>query len=174
MSQWPDADLGQDPLILGVDHVGVAVPDLEAAVAFYTGVLGLRELHREENPDQGVAEVMLAGTGRLGQDDGPPTQVQLLAPLSADSPLHRFLSRSGPGLQHLAYQVDDVAHATEVFRGKGLRLLYDSARPGTRGSRINFIHPKDTGGVLIELVELVVPRNHRTPGREASGPSQVQ
>jgi methylmalonyl-CoA/ethylmalonyl-CoA epimerase len=142
-----------DPGILGVDHVGVAVADLDPAVAFHVATLGLVELHREQNTTMGVAEVMLGGRGGRPGDDPGSTQIQLLAPLSPDSPIARFLDRSGPGIQHLAYRVENVEHAARVLRKKGLRLLYDAAKPGTRGSRINFVHPKDAGGVLIELVE---------------------
>ena len=130
-----------------LDHVGLAVPDLEAAVDFHTRVLGLAVLHREQNPEQGVAEVMLAGAAV------PSTQLQLLSPLDHNSPLHRFLLDRGPGLHHLAYRVTDVRTASRVLQRRGLRLLYDAPRAGTRGSLINFVHPKDTGGVLIELVE---------------------
>jgi methylmalonyl-CoA/ethylmalonyl-CoA epimerase len=145
-----DADLG----IVAIDHVGLAVPDLAAAVSFHSHVLGLHLLHTETNSEQGVVEAMLgAGTGDY--EIGGRTQIQLLAPLDETSALARFLSRSGPGIQHLAYSVRDVERASEVLRGKGLRLLYDAAKSGTRGSRINFVHPKDAGGVLIELVELV-------------------
>jgi methylmalonyl-CoA/ethylmalonyl-CoA epimerase len=140
-------------LLLAVDHVGLAVPDLDAAIAFHTEVLGLELLHREVNEEQGVAEAMLAPAGTAAHD----TQVQLLAPLNEKSPLSAFLDRSGPGLQQLAYRVADVEHAAAELRRRGLRLLYDSAKPGTRGSRINFVHPKDTGGVLIELVEVAAP-----------------
>jgi methylmalonyl-CoA/ethylmalonyl-CoA epimerase len=140
------------PGLLAVDHVGLAVPDLDAAIAFHTEVLGLALLHREENPDADVAEAMLGTTS-----DGSGTQVQLLAPLSPESPIARFLERSGPGLQQLAYRVDDVERAARVLRSRGLRLLYDAARTGTRGSRINFVHPHDTGGVLVELVEPATP-----------------
>jgi methylmalonyl-CoA/ethylmalonyl-CoA epimerase len=125
------------------------VPDLDAAIAFHTEVLGLVVVHREENLEQGVAEAMLAAGG----SSSFATQIQLLAPLGENSPLSRFLERSGPGLQQLAYRVADVEAASAVLRRRGLRLLYDAARVGTRGSLINFVHPKDTGGVLIELVE---------------------
>lgn len=134
-----------------LDHVGFAVRDLEAAVEFHTGVLGLRVVHREQNPAQGVAEVMLSG----GPSSGPSTQLQLLSPLDHNSPVHRFLLDRGPGLHHLAYQVGDVRTASTVLQRRGLRLIYDFPRAGTRGSLINFVHPKDTGGVLIELVEPV-------------------
>jgi methylmalonyl-CoA/ethylmalonyl-CoA epimerase len=136
------------PGLLAVDHVGLAVPDLDAAIAFHTDVLGLVLLHREENADADVAEAML-GTA-AGQDG---TQIQLLAPVSAESPIARFLERSGPGLQQLAYRVADVEASAAALRDRGLRLLYDAARIGTRGSLINFVHPHDTGGVLIELVQ---------------------
>lgn len=137
------------PGLLAVDHVGLAVVDLDAAITFHTEVLGLVLVHREENSEQGVVEAMLT----VGDPGGNGAQVQLLAPSGDNSPLRRFLDRSGPGLQQLAYRVADVEAASAVLRRRGLRLLYDSARVGTRGSLINFIHPKDTGGVLIELVE---------------------
>ena len=140
------------PGLIGIDHIGVAVWNLDIAIAFQTEVVGLVLVHREDNLDQGVAEAMLAVAG----PNGEPvlgTQLQLLAPLSPESPLVRFLDRSGPGLQQLAYRVSDVAAASDVLRRRGLRLLYDAARVGTRGSLINFLHPKDAGGVLIELVE---------------------
>jgi methylmalonyl-CoA/ethylmalonyl-CoA epimerase len=145
------------PGLLAVDHVGLAVRDLESAIAFHTGVLGLVVVHREVNEEQGVAEAMLApadGTAAgTGGGTGGGAQIQLLAPLGEASPLSRFLDRSGPGLQQLAFRVADVELAAAVLRRRGLRLLYNSARVGTRGSLINFVHPGDTGGVLIELVE---------------------
>lgn len=141
-----------DPGIVAIDHVGLAVPDLAAAVSFHREVLGLRLIHTETNSEQGVSEAMMAPASGAVPDAGP-AQVQLLAPLDATSPLARFLSRSGPGIQHLAYRVRDVELAARVLQSKGLRLLYDRAKSGTRGSRINFVHPKDAGGVLIELVE---------------------
>jgi methylmalonyl-CoA/ethylmalonyl-CoA epimerase len=137
------------PGLLAIDHVGLAVPDLDAAITFHTEVLGLVVVHREDNPEQGVTEAMLAARGA----DDTAAQIQLLAPLREDSPLARFLDRSGPGLQQLAFRVADVQAASAVLRQRGLRLLYDSPRVGTRGSLINFVHPKDTGGVLVELVE---------------------
>lgn len=141
-------ELSGSGLLLGVDHVGLAVADLDAAIDFHTGVLGLVLVHREENWDADVDEAMLA----VAQDQ-QGTQIQLLAPLTPDSPIARFLDRSGPGLQQLAYRVADVADAARLLRERGLRLLYDAPRPGTRGSTINFVHPHDTGGVLIELVQ---------------------
>ena len=138
------------PGLLGLDHVGVAVTDLDAAVTFYGDLLGLRVVHREENLDQQVAEVMLtSGKGGLEGD-----QLQLLMPLDEDSVLQRFLvRRGGGGLHHVAYAVSDVRSAARVLRQRGVRVLYDAPRAGTRGSQINFVHPKDTGGVLLELVE---------------------
>ncbi|HTZ42374.1 MAG TPA: methylmalonyl-CoA epimerase [Jatrophihabitans sp.] len=132
--------------ILRIDHVGIAVPDLDAAIAFYRENFGIECVHTETNAEQGVREAMLA----VG--DGS-TRLQLLAPLTPESTIARFLDRSGPGIQQLAYTVDDVDATAAELRGRGLRLLYDEARRGTAGSRVNFVHPKDAGGVLVELVE---------------------
>ncbi|HWH01792.1 MAG TPA: methylmalonyl-CoA epimerase [Pilimelia sp.] len=134
--------------LLRIDHVGVAVADLDAAIEFYTRVFGMRCVHTETNPEQGIREAMLAV--------GPDPQggcVQLLAPLSDSSPIAKFLDRSGPGVQQVAYTVADVAAAAAALRARGLRLLYDAPRRGTAGSLINFVHPKDAGGVLVELVQ---------------------
>lgn len=150
MTDTPDSPAG-DLGLLAIDHVGVAVPSLDSALAFYTGVLGLRLLHREENLDADVIEAMLGSASAAGPASA--IQVQLIAPRSPDSVIARFLDRSRPGLHHLAYRVADVEQAAERLRHRGVRLLYDRARPGTRGSRINFVHPQDTGGVLTELVE---------------------
>jgi len=135
----------EQTLFSTVDHVGVAVADLDAAVAYYRDILGMHEEHREVNEEQGVAEVMMALT------EGP--RIQLLAPLDATSTIARFLDRSGPGLQQVAYRVEDIDAACAVLRERGQRLLYEVPRRGTAGSRVNFIHPKDAGGVLVELVE---------------------
>ncbi len=134
-------------LFLAVDHVGIAVPDLDRAIDFYRTTFGLEVLHEETNKEQGVREAM------LGVGAGPSTRLQLLAPLDEGSTIARFLERSGPGLQQLAYRVADVERAAQVLRGRGVRVLYDEPRRGTAGSRINFLHPKDCGGVLVELVE---------------------
>jgi len=136
------------PGLLAIDHVGIAVPDLDAALALYEGVFGMRKVHEETNYDQGVREVMLV----VGPDPGAG-RLQLLAPLTPESPIARFLDRRGPGIQQIAYTVSDVDVAADVLRAQGLRLLFESARPGTAASRINFVHPKDAGGVLVELVE---------------------
>lgn len=135
--------------VTAVDHVGIAVPDLDAAVEFYRCTFGLEPAHEEVNEEQGVREAMLRAPG----DDGTATAVQLLAPLSQDSTIGRFLDRNGPGLQQLAYRVSDIDAASETLRAAGLRLLYDAPRRGTAASRVNFVHPRDAGGVLVELVE---------------------
>ena len=137
------------PGLLGLDHVGIAVADLDAAVSFYRDVLGLQVVHREENLDQQVAEVMLTS----GENGPVGNQLQLLMPLAGNSVLNRFLMRRGSGLHHVAYAVSDVRSASSILRQCGVRVLYDAPRAGTRGSQINFVHPKDTGGVLLELVE---------------------
>jgi methylmalonyl-CoA/ethylmalonyl-CoA epimerase len=134
-------------LVTAVDHVGIAVPDLDAAITWYADTLGLVATHTETNEEQGVREAMLSAPGDTG------AAVQLLAPLRADSPIGRFLDRSGPGIQQMAYRVADIDAACAALREKGVRLLYDAPRRGTAGSRINFLHPRDAGGVLVELVE---------------------
>ena len=133
-------------LFVCIDHVGVAVPDLDEAMAFYRDVYGMKVLHEETNEEQGVREAMVA----VG-DSG--SCIQLLAPLDDSSTIAKFLDRSGPGLQQLAYRVTDVEQVSAVLRERGLRLLYDAPRRGTSDSRINFVHPNDAGGVLVELVE---------------------
>jgi len=138
-------------LFTAIDHVGIAVPDLDEAIAFYRDVYGMTVLHEEVNEEQGVREAML-GVGEADADRGASC-IQLLAPLSPDSTIATFLDRSGPGLQQLAFRVTDVEQVAEVLRGRGLRVLYDEARRGTSDSRVNFVHPKDAGGVLVELVQ---------------------
>jgi methylmalonyl-CoA/ethylmalonyl-CoA epimerase len=134
------------PLFTKIDHVGIAVPDLDEAIAFYRDTFGIASVHEEVNEQQGVREAMLA----VG--DGT-TRLQLLAPLSEQSTIAKFLDRSGPGVQQVAYTVTDIDAVSETLRTRGLRLLYDEPRPGTAGSRVNFVHPKDAGGVLMELVQ---------------------
>jgi methylmalonyl-CoA/ethylmalonyl-CoA epimerase len=133
-------------LFTKIDHVGIAVPDLDEAIAFYRDTFGVVSVHQEVNEEQGVREAMLS----VG--DGA-TRIQLLAPLSSESTIAKFLDRSGPGVQQVAYTVDDIDAVSDVLRGRGLRLLYDEPRRGTSDSRVNFIHPKDAGGVLVELVQ---------------------
>ena len=135
-------------LLIGIDHVGIAVPDLAVALDFYRETFGMTVLHEETNPDQGVREAMVGFDASPG---GPC--LQLLAPLDETSAIAKFLDRSGPGLQQLAFRVNDVEETSTILRERGLRLLYDEPRRGTGGSRINFVHPKDAGGVLVELVE---------------------
>jgi methylmalonyl-CoA/ethylmalonyl-CoA epimerase len=103
-------------------------------------------VHEETNEEQGVREAMLA----VG--DGS-TRIQLLAPLNDESTIAKFIGRNGPGVQQVAYTVDDIEAVSSTLRERGLRLLYDAPRRGTSDSRVNFIHPKDAGGVLVELVE---------------------
>jgi methylmalonyl-CoA/ethylmalonyl-CoA epimerase len=137
-------------MLTRIDHVGLAVHDLDAAIAFYENTFGMRLVHQEINEEQGVREAMLA----VG-DSG--SCIQLLAPLTPDSTIAKFLDRSGEGVQQVAYGVDDIDAASAELRARGLRLLYDAPRRGTAGSRVNFVHPKDAGGVLIELVEPAAP-----------------
>jgi methylmalonyl-CoA/ethylmalonyl-CoA epimerase len=134
--------------LLRIDHVGVAVPDLDAAIEFYGRVFGMSCVHVEENQEQGVREAMLS----VGPDPSGGC-IQLLAPLSDSSTIAKFLDRSGPGVQQVAYTVADVDEAAAALRERGVRLLYPEAKRGTAGSRINFVHPKDAGGILVELVE---------------------
>ena len=153
-----DPQLDISPVgILRIDHVGIAVADLDAAIEFYGRVFGMRCVHQETNEEQGVREAMLSV--------GPTTDggcLQLLAPLSPSSTIAKFLDRSGPGMQQLAYTVTDIDATCAELRARGVRLLYDEPRRGTSDSRINFVHPKDAGGVLVELVEpfRAASRNH--------------
>jgi methylmalonyl-CoA/ethylmalonyl-CoA epimerase len=147
------ADL-PDHLFSAIDHVGIAVPDLDAAKAFYRDTFGMETVHEETNEEQGVREAMVR-VGPAGDTAG--AMIQLLAPLDDSSTIAKFLDRSGPGMQQLAYRVTDLEAVMAVLRERGVRLLYDVARRGTAGSLVNFIHPKDAGGVLIELVEPAPP-----------------
>jgi methylmalonyl-CoA/ethylmalonyl-CoA epimerase len=142
------------PLFTTIDHVGVAVPDFDEAVDFYARTFGMQVVHEEVNAEQGVREAMLA----VGDGDGGP-KIQLLAPLTPESTIAKFLDRSGPGLQQVAYRVTDVEAAAATLRERGMRLLYDTPKRGTSDSRVNFVHPKDAGGVLVELVEPAVPES---------------
>ena len=137
-------------LFTHIDHVGIAVPDLDEAIRFYRDTFGMETVHEETNEEQGVREAMVA----VG-DSG--SCIQLLAPLDESSTIAKFLDRSGPGLQQLAYRVTDVEAVAAILRERGVRLLYDVAKRGTAGSLVNFVHPKDAGGVLIELVEPPLP-----------------
>lgn len=132
--------------VTAIDHVGLAVRDLDQAIAFYQDAFGMELVHEEVNEEQGVREAMMA----VG-DSG--SCIQLLAPLRDDSPIGKFLSRNGEGIQQVAYRVSDIEVAATELRGAGVRMLYEQPKRGTANSRVNFAHPKDCGGVLIELVE---------------------
>lgn len=140
--------------VVAVDHVGIAVADLDEAIAWYADTFGLVATHVETNEEQGVREAMLSAPGDAG------AAVQLLAPLRPDSAIGKFLERSGPGIQQMAYRVADIDATCAALREKGIRLLYDEPRRGTADSRINFVHPKDAGGVLVELVEPAAEATH--------------
>jgi methylmalonyl-CoA/ethylmalonyl-CoA epimerase len=143
-------------LVTAIDHVGIAVPDLDAAIKWYHDHLGMIVVHEEVNEDQGIREAMLSVRGAAKGS----AQVQLMAPLDETSTIAKFLDKRGPGLQQFAYRVSDIEALTERLREQGIRLLYDVPRKGTSNSRINFIHPKDAGGVLVELVEPAADEAH--------------
>jgi len=127
-----------------IDHVGIAVDDLEAAVAHYRRMLGVEPSHRERVEDQGVEEVLFAvGT----------SYVQLLGALGPDTPVGRALATRGPGVHHVAYRVDDITAALDHLRAEGARLVDETPRRGSRDTLIAFVHPKSMGGVLVELVQ---------------------
>jgi methylmalonyl-CoA/ethylmalonyl-CoA epimerase len=132
-----------------IDHIGVAVDDLDEAIALYGERLGMPLQHRETVEEQGV-EAVLLGVG--------DSHVELLRPLGPDTAVGKFLERSGPGLHHVAYGTDDIESALDALRGAGLALIDEQPRTGIRGSRVAFLHPKSTGGVLTELVE--APEGH--------------
>jgi methylmalonyl-CoA/ethylmalonyl-CoA epimerase len=127
-----------------IDHIGVAVDDLDEAVELYSERFGMREQHRETIAAFDVEAVLLeVGDGH----------VELLKPLSSESGIGKFLERNGPGLHHVAYQTSDIDSALEHVKAAGLDLIDKEPRTGIRGSRVAFLHPKSTGGVLTELVE---------------------
>jgi methylmalonyl-CoA/ethylmalonyl-CoA epimerase len=131
--------------VLGrIDHIGVAVADLDEAVALYSERLGMPVQHRETVEEQGV-EAVLLGVGE--------SHVELLRPLGPETAVGRFLQRNGPGLHHVAYGTENIESALEEVRAAGLRLIDERPRTGIRNSRVAFVHPKSTGGVLTELVE---------------------
>ena len=127
-----------------IDHVGIAVEDLETSVESYRRLLGTEPVHRETVADQGVEEVLFA----VGE-----SHVQLLGALGADTPVGAFLATRGPGMHHLAYRVEDIEAALTSLRAKGARLVDETPRAGSRGTLIAFVHPRSTGGVLVELVQ---------------------
>ena len=129
-----------------IDHIGVAVDDLEAAIELYGSRFGMREQHRETVESQGVEAVLLeVGDGH----------VELLQPLADDTAVGKFLAKRGPGLHHVAYQTDDIDRTLGVVRDAGIDLIDETPCIGIRGSRVAFLHPRSTGGVLTELVEPV-------------------
>lgn len=134
-------------LILGIDHVGFAVANLDAAIDRWSTNFGFFVDHREVNTEQGVEEAMLA--------IGDGSHIQLLAPLSPDSTIGKYLAKSGEGIQQIAFKVKDIHAASEALLSAGVRLIYEAPKVGTAGALINFVHPKDTGGVLVELVQPV-------------------
>jgi methylmalonyl-CoA epimerase len=127
-----------------VDHIGVAVEDLDAAIALHEEAYGMAVAHREVVEEQGVEAVLL---------DVGENHVELLRPLSGETPVGRFLSKRGPGLHHVAYQVTDVQATLDTLRDRGLRLIDQAPRTGIRGSRVAFLHPDSSGGVLTEIVQ---------------------
>jgi len=127
-----------------IDHVGVAVTDLDDAVALYQGKLGMPLAHREMVPEQGVEAVLL---------DVGDCHVELLRPLGPDTAVGKFLDRKGPGLHHVAYRVDDIDAALARLKSEGIELIDEEPRIGIRNSRVAFVHPRATGSVLTEIVE---------------------
>lgn len=127
-----------------IDHVGVAVEDLDGALALYGDRLAMPTAHRETVEEQGVEAVLLDVGG---------SHVELLCPLGPDTPVGRFLAKKGPGLHHVAYGVEDIEQTLEQLNGQGVRLIDQTPRPGIRGSRVAFLHPAATGGVLTEIVQ---------------------
>jgi len=127
-----------------IDHIGVAVADLDAAIALHEQTYGMALVHRETVAEQGVEAVLL---------DVGENHVELLSPLGADTPVGRFLAKRGPGLHHVAYQVEDIDAALATLREQGVRMIDEQPRTGIRASRVAFLHPSASGGVLTELVE---------------------
>ncbi|MBV2366639.1 methylmalonyl-CoA epimerase [Streptomonospora nanhaiensis] len=137
-------------MLTRIDHVGIACVDLDASIAFYRRTYGFEVAHEEVNEEQGVREAMLRVNGT---DDGGATYLQLLEPTRDDSPVAKFLARHGEGVHHIAFGTADVAGAAEEVGGRGVRVLDPAPRHGSMDSRIVFLHPKDCGGVLTELVQ---------------------
>ena len=145
-----------------IDHVGVAVEDLEAGIALYETSFAMELVHRETVESQGVEAVLLdVGDGH----------VELLAPLGPDTPVGKYLERKGPGLHHVAYAVDDIDGAIERLAAAGVELIDSEARVGIRDSRVAFLHPRSTGGVLTEIVE---PAASPTEGASISDSSRLR
>ncbi len=131
-------------MLTDIDHVGIAVAELDAAVEHYRRTLGVEPAHREVVQSQGVEEVLfLVGT----------SSIQLVGALGPETPVGRFLAKRGPGLHHVGLRVDDIAATLEKLKSEGVPLIDEAPRPGSRGTTIAFIHPKGMGGVLVELVQ---------------------
>jgi methylmalonyl-CoA/ethylmalonyl-CoA epimerase len=127
-----------------IDHIGVAVEDIDAAIALYEGSFEMQLAHRETVEEQGVEAVLLdVGDGH----------VELLAPLGPETPVGKFMAKNGAGLHHVAYAVDDIDSALERIAAAGIKLIDSEPRTGIRESRVAFLHPRSTGGVLTEIVE---------------------
>lgn len=127
-----------------IDHIGVAVEDLDAGIALYDQTYDMTLVHRETVEEQGVEAVLL---------DVGENHVELLRPLSADTPVGKFLAKRGPGLHHVAYQVEDIVSVLASLKANGVQLLDETPRTGIRGSSVAFLHPKSSGGVLTEIVQ---------------------
>ncbi len=127
-----------------IDHVGVATDDLDAALKLYEGAFAMPLSHREVVEEQGVEAILL---------DVGACHVELLSPLGPDTPVGKFLDRKGPGLHHVAYRVDAIEEALANLKGAGVELIDEVARTGIRQSRVAFLHPRSTGGVLTEIVQ---------------------
>ena len=127
-----------------IDHVGIAVAELDPAIELYEQTLGMPLVHREEVAEQGVEAVLLdVGEGHI----------ELLAPLAEDTPVGKFLAKKGPGIHHVAYAVPDVAAALDSLSAQGVELIDSEPRRGIRDSKVAFLHPRSTGGVLTEIVQ---------------------
>jgi methylmalonyl-CoA/ethylmalonyl-CoA epimerase len=145
------------PLLTRIDHVGIACRDLDRAVGLYQATFGLEVASLEVNEEQGVREAMLAAGGTAAGLEGRPGYVQLLEPLSPDTPVGKFIARRGEGLHHVGYGVADIGEALATIGGTGIRLIDERPRHGSMGAAIAFLHPGDLGGVLTELVQFVSP-----------------
>lgn len=132
-----------------LDHVGIAVPNLDEAVEFYRTAFGWVNHHTETNEEQGVTEAMIGPKGLRGTDG----MIQLLAPLNEESTIAKFIDKKGPGIQQMCLRTNNIDALSDHLRGQGIRLLYEAPKIGTGGARINFVHPRDAGGVLLELTE---------------------
>jgi methylmalonyl-CoA/ethylmalonyl-CoA epimerase len=139
-------------LLTRIDHVGIACRNLEVKMAFYEATFGLTVVSRETNSEQGVKEAMLV----VADAPAGRSYVQLLEPLGPDTPVGRFLERRGEGVHHIGYGVADIEAATAAISAAGVRLLDTRPRHGSMGAAIAFLHPRDVGGVLTELVESAV------------------